>query len=294
MCRQQEVCNQASFYTLGPLVTDIAPGYDHITSAIGAAIVGWHGTSMLCYVTPKEHLGLPDAEDVKQGLIAHRIAAHAADLARGSERAAAWDRGLSQARFCLTGGGSSSCRRTPRPPRRCTTRRSPTITSRRPSSARVRPEVLPRCTTSKTSTGTSYRPWSHSASASGRSRLAGSEHPTGFGGCRSSAAPGGRMLLRHRRAGQALWERPHNRDVLRRPFCSGTLSIAPRRNKHGPVVIPRRESDNATCGTARDSFRREGVVRPRSEGRGRTVGQGFRGPERHWRASSVPCGHGRR
>jgi phosphomethylpyrimidine synthase len=97
--RQQEVCRQAPFYTLGPLVTDIAPGYDHITSAIGAAIVGWHGTSMLCYVTPKEHLGLPDAEDVKQGLIAYRIAAHAADLARGSKRAAAWDRELSEARF---------------------------------------------------------------------------------------------------------------------------------------------------------------------------------------------------
>jgi phosphomethylpyrimidine synthase len=97
--RQQEVCHQAPFYTLGPLVTDVAPGYDHITSAIGAAIVGWHGTSMLCYVTPKEHLGLPDAEDVRQGLIAYRIAAHAADLARGSKRAAAWDRELSRARF---------------------------------------------------------------------------------------------------------------------------------------------------------------------------------------------------
>ncbi len=97
--RQQEVCREAPFYTLGPLVTDVAPGYDHITSAIGAAIVGWHGTSMLCYVTPKEHLGLPDAEDVKQGLIAYRIAAHAADLARGDKRAAEWDRELSKARF---------------------------------------------------------------------------------------------------------------------------------------------------------------------------------------------------
>ncbi|MBA3747933.1 MAG: phosphomethylpyrimidine synthase ThiC [Solirubrobacterales bacterium] len=97
--RQQEVCHEAPFYTLGPLVTDIAPGYDHITSAIGAAIVGWHGTSMLCYVTPKEHLGLPNADDVKQGLIAYRIAAHAADLARGDRRAAQWDRKLSQARF---------------------------------------------------------------------------------------------------------------------------------------------------------------------------------------------------
>ncbi|MEV4419943.1 phosphomethylpyrimidine synthase ThiC [Patulibacter sp. NPDC049589] len=100
--RQQRICDEAPFYTLGPLVTDIAPGYDHITSAIGAAVVGWHGTSMLCYVTPKEHLGLPDAEDVKQGLIAYRIAAHAADLARGGAhgaRAARWDRELSKARF---------------------------------------------------------------------------------------------------------------------------------------------------------------------------------------------------
>jgi phosphomethylpyrimidine synthase len=97
--RQQEVCRQAPFYTLGPLVTDIAPGYDHITSAIGAAVVGWHGTSMLCYVTPKEHLGLPDADDVKQGLIAYRIAAHAADLARGRRGASGWDRELSEARF---------------------------------------------------------------------------------------------------------------------------------------------------------------------------------------------------
>jgi phosphomethylpyrimidine synthase len=99
--RQQEVCHEAPFYTLGPLVTDIAPGYDHITSAIGAAIVGWHGTSMLCYVTPKEHLGLPNADDVKEGLIAYRIAAHAADVARGDRRAADWDRELSRARFAF-------------------------------------------------------------------------------------------------------------------------------------------------------------------------------------------------
>jgi phosphomethylpyrimidine synthase len=99
VAKQQRLCHEAPFYTLGPLVTDIAPGYDHITSAIGAAVVGWHGTSMLCYVTPKEHLGLPDAEDVKQGLIAYRIAAHAADVARGNREAAAWDRELSEARF---------------------------------------------------------------------------------------------------------------------------------------------------------------------------------------------------
>jgi len=96
---QQEWCNEAPFYTLGPLVTDIAPGYDHITSAIGAAIVAWHGTALLCYVTPKEHLGLPNAEDVKQGLIAYRIAAHAADIAKGIPGARDWDDALSQARF---------------------------------------------------------------------------------------------------------------------------------------------------------------------------------------------------
>lgn len=97
--KQQEICHGAPFYTLGPLVTDIAPGYDHITSAIGAAIVGWHGAAMLCYVTPKEHLGLPNAEDVKQGLMAYRIAAHAADLAKGHPGARRWDDALSKARF---------------------------------------------------------------------------------------------------------------------------------------------------------------------------------------------------
>jgi phosphomethylpyrimidine synthase len=101
VAKQQRLCHEAPFYTLGPLVTDVAPGYDHITSAIGAAVIGWHGTSMLCYVTPKEHLGLPNAEDVKQGLIAYRIAAHAADLARGDRRAAEWDRELSEARFAF-------------------------------------------------------------------------------------------------------------------------------------------------------------------------------------------------
>lgn len=97
--KQQEICHEAPFYTLGPLVTDVAPGYDHITSAIGAAVIGWHGTSMLCYVTPKEHLGLPNAEDVKQGLIAYRIAAHAADVARGRPGARDWDDELSRARY---------------------------------------------------------------------------------------------------------------------------------------------------------------------------------------------------
>ncbi|NET72572.1 MAG: phosphomethylpyrimidine synthase ThiC [Sphaerospermopsis sp. SIO1G2] len=97
--KQMEECSEAPFYVLGPLVTDIAPGYDHITSAIGAAMAGWYGTSMLCYVTPKEHLGLPDAEDVRNGLIAYKIAAHAADIARHRPGARDRDDELSTARY---------------------------------------------------------------------------------------------------------------------------------------------------------------------------------------------------
>ncbi len=96
---QKEVCHDAPFYTLGPLTIDVAPGYDHITSAIGAAVIGMAGTAMLCYVTPKEHLGLPNLEDVKQGMIAYKIAAHAADLAKGHPGAQEWDDALSKARF---------------------------------------------------------------------------------------------------------------------------------------------------------------------------------------------------
>jgi phosphomethylpyrimidine synthase len=96
---QLEVCHEAPFYTLGPLVTDVAPGYDHITSAVGAAMIGMFGTAMLCYVTPKEHLGLPDRDDVKQGVIAYKIAAHAADVAKGHPGAQGWDDALSKARF---------------------------------------------------------------------------------------------------------------------------------------------------------------------------------------------------
>ncbi|MBK7645531.1 MAG: phosphomethylpyrimidine synthase ThiC [Planctomycetes bacterium] len=99
MEKQLTLCHEAPFYTLGPLTTDIAPGYDHITSAIGAALIGWYGTAMLCYVTPKEHLGLPNAEDVKAGVIAYKIAAHAADLAKGHKGAIARDHALSKARF---------------------------------------------------------------------------------------------------------------------------------------------------------------------------------------------------
>ncbi len=99
--KQIEICRGAPFYVLGPLVTDIAPGYDHITSAIGAAMAGWYGAAMLCYVTPKEHLGLPDREDVKQGVIAYKIAAHAADVARGRPGARDRDDALSRARFAF-------------------------------------------------------------------------------------------------------------------------------------------------------------------------------------------------
>ena len=99
MDRQIEVCHAAPFYTLGPLTTDIAPGYDHITSAIGAALIGWYGTAMLCYVTPKEHLGLPNKEDVRNGIMAYKIAAHAADIAKGHPSAMVRDNALSTARF---------------------------------------------------------------------------------------------------------------------------------------------------------------------------------------------------
>jgi phosphomethylpyrimidine synthase len=98
---EQEWCHEAPFYTLGPLVTDIAPGYDHITSAIGAAMVGWYGASLLCYVTPKEHLGLPNGEDVRQGVIAYKIAAHAADVARGRPGARDRDDEISRARYAF-------------------------------------------------------------------------------------------------------------------------------------------------------------------------------------------------
>jgi phosphomethylpyrimidine synthase len=96
---QLESCSEAPFYTLGPLTTDIAPGYDHITSGIGAAMIGWYGTAMLCYVTPKEHLGLPDKDDVKEGIITYKLAAHAADLAKGHPGAQIRDNALSKARF---------------------------------------------------------------------------------------------------------------------------------------------------------------------------------------------------
>jgi phosphomethylpyrimidine synthase len=99
MDKQLRECGEAPFYTLGPLTTDIAPGYDHITSAIGAAMIGWYGTAMLCYVTPKEHLGLPNKQDVRDGIITYKIAAHAADLAKGHPGAQARDNALEQGAF---------------------------------------------------------------------------------------------------------------------------------------------------------------------------------------------------
>ena len=124
--KQLKECGEAPFYTLGPLTTDIAPGYDHITSAIGAAMIGWFGTAMLCYVTPKEHLGLPDRDDVKEGVIAYKIAAHAADLAKGHPAAQLRDDALSAARASSSAGRTSSTWASIRRPRsNTTTRRCP-------------------------------------------------------------------------------------------------------------------------------------------------------------------------
>ena len=112
MEKQLEYCKEAPFYTLGPLTTDIAPGYDHITSAIGAAMIGWYGTAMLCYVTPKEHLGLPNKDDVKDGVITYKIAAHAADLAKGHPGASTGIMLLARPGLSLDGKTSLICRST--------------------------------------------------------------------------------------------------------------------------------------------------------------------------------------
>jgi phosphomethylpyrimidine synthase len=122
MDKQLETCGEAPFYTLGPLTTDIAPGYDHITSGIGAAMIGWFGCAMLCYVTPKEHLGLPDRDDVKTGVITYKIAAHAADLAKGHPAAKLRDDALSAPGSSSAGKTSSTSASTPTPPAISTTR----------------------------------------------------------------------------------------------------------------------------------------------------------------------------
>jgi len=131
-----EWCHEAPFYTLGPLVIDIAPGYDHITSAIGAAMIGWHGASMLCYVTPKEHLGLPNAEDVKQGVIAYKIAAHAADVARHRPERRTATTHLAMRGSSSIGTSSSSFRSILQRRKLCTMKTCRMISTRKRSSAR--------------------------------------------------------------------------------------------------------------------------------------------------------------
>jgi len=136
MDKQLDWCREAPFYTLGPLTTDIAPGYDHITSAIGAAIIGWHGTAMLCYVTPKEHLGLPDKDDVRAGVIAYKIAAHAADLAKGHPAASTATMRSPRRASSSAGRTSSTSRSTRRGPASSTTPRCRRRARRRRTSAR--------------------------------------------------------------------------------------------------------------------------------------------------------------
>ena len=160
--KQKEICHEAPFYVLGPLVTDIAPGYDHITSAIGAAMIGWYGADMLCYVTPKEHLGLPNAEDVRQGVIAYKIAAHAADIARGRPGARDRDDALSRARYAFDWNEQFGCRSIRSGRASSTTRRCRPSTSRAPSSARCAARSSARCTTPARSTRGS-RSWPTSA-----------------------------------------------------------------------------------------------------------------------------------
>jgi phosphomethylpyrimidine synthase len=135
MTEQLKHCHEAPFYTLGPLTTDIAPGYDHIASGIGAAMIGWFGTAMLCYVTPKEHLGLPDRDDVKQGIIAYKIAAHAADVAKGHPGARSRDDALSRRASTSAGRTSSTWAWIPTRPRPTTTKPCPRTAPRWPISA---------------------------------------------------------------------------------------------------------------------------------------------------------------
>ena len=146
---QQQLCGQAPFYTLGPVATDIAPADDHITSAIGAAIMAAAGTTMLCYVTPKEHLGLPDRADVKAAVIAYKIAAHAADLAEGHPRAQDRDDALSRAGSSSAGTISSRCRWTPTLRARSTTRHWPPSRQRPRTSARCADPSSARCASAK-------------------------------------------------------------------------------------------------------------------------------------------------
>jgi phosphomethylpyrimidine synthase len=149
--KQIEICHGAPFYVLGPLVTDIAPGYDHITSAIGAALAGWSGAAMLCYVTPKEHLGLPDLEDVRQGVIAYKIAAHAADVARGRPGARDRDDALSKARFEFDWNEQFRLSLDPERAREYHDQTLPRTRSRAPTSAACAAPNTARCASPKTS-----------------------------------------------------------------------------------------------------------------------------------------------
>ena len=158
MEKQAVECRRGAFYVLGPLVTDIAPGYDHITSAIGAALAGWHGASMLCYVTPKEHLGLPEVEDVRQGVIAYKIAAHAADLARHRPGPATATTHSAAARYASTGKSNSAFRSIPKPPGACMTRRCRRTPSRRPPSAACADPSSARCESPKIFASTPRQP----------------------------------------------------------------------------------------------------------------------------------------
>jgi phosphomethylpyrimidine synthase len=145
MDKQLEVCGEAPFYTLGPLTTDIAPGYDHITSGIGAAMIGWYGTAMLCYVTPKEHLGLPDRDDVKVGVVTYKLAAHAADLAKGHPRRRSATTPSARRASSSAGATSSICRSIPTPPSNITTRPCPPKAPRPRISARCAAPNSARC-----------------------------------------------------------------------------------------------------------------------------------------------------
>ena len=148
--KERELCHEAPFYVLGPLVTDIAPGYDHITSAIGAALAAEAGAAMLCYVTPKEHLGLPNKDDVRQGVIAYKIAAHAGDIARGRKDARNRDDELSKARFEFDWNRQFELSLDPETARRCTTRRCRRKCSRARSSARCAARSSARCGSRRT------------------------------------------------------------------------------------------------------------------------------------------------
>ncbi len=164
MDKQLEVCGEAPFYTLGPLTTDIAPGYDHITSGIGAAMIGWFGTAMLCYVTPKEHLGLPDRDDVKTGVITYKIAAHAADLAKGHPAAQAARRRAVARALRIPLGGSvqplarSGDRAAPSTTRRCRRRRTRSRISA-PCAGRNSARCGSRTTSAPRRRRKGWRPW---------------------------------------------------------------------------------------------------------------------------------------